>query len=167
MKDPYNFSFLAISDDYSEKELKDALVDNIQKMLLELGTGFAFIGKEQRLVVGESEFFLDLLFYNVKIHAYVVIEVKVSKFKPADLGQLGMYVSSVNHILKGEKDNPTLGILICKEKDRIVAEYSLENYNIPIGISSYELSKMMPPEFKDSLPSKEELEKELGNDSNK
>ena len=111
-------------------------------------------------------FFTDLLFYNIKIHAYVVIEVKVSKFKPADLGQLGTYVSSVNHILKGENDNPTLGILICKDKDEIVAEYSLENYNIPLGISSYELNKIMPTELKNSLPTIEELKNNLEEDKN-
>lgn len=106
-----------------------------------------------------------MLFYNIKIHAYVVIEVKVSKFKPADLGQLGTYVSSVNHTLKGVNDNPTLGILICKDKDEIVAEYSLENYNIPLGISSYELNKIMPDELKNSLPTIEELENKLGNEN--
>ncbi len=165
-KDPYNFDFLTITNDYNEKELKDALIENIQKFLLELGTGFAFVGKETRLLVGDTEFFTDLLFYNIKIHAYVVIEVKVSKFKPADLGQLGTYVSSVNHILKGENDNPTLGILICKDKDEIVAEYSLENYNIPLGISSYELNKIMPTELKNSLPTIEELKNNLGEEKN-
>ncbi len=165
-KDPYNFDFLAITNNYNEKELKTALIDNIQKFLLELGTGFAFVGRETRLLVGESEFFTDLLFYNIKIHAYVVIEVKISKFKPSDLGQLGTYVSSINHLLKSGNDNPTLGILICKDKDEIVAEYSLENYNIPIGISSYELNKILPIELKTSLPTIEELEKELGEDSN-
>lgn len=165
-KDPYNFDFLTITNDYNEKELKEALIKNIQKFLLELGTGFAFVGKETRLLVGNTEFFTDLLFYNIKIHAYVVIEVKVSKFKPADLGQLGTYVSSVNHILKGENDNPTLGILICKDKDEIVAEYSLENYNIPLGISSYELSKIMPKELKNSLPTIEELKNNLEEDKN-
>ena len=165
-KDPYNFDFLTITNDYNEKELKDALIENIKKFLLELGTGFAFVGKETRLLVGDTEFFTDLLFYNIKIHAYVVIEVKVSKFKPADLGQLGTYVSSVNHILKGENDNPTLGILICKDKDEIVAEYSLENYNIPLGISSYELNKIMPTELKNSLPTIEELKNNLEEDKN-
>ncbi|MCQ2086774.1 MAG: PDDEXK nuclease domain-containing protein [Bacilli bacterium] len=161
-KDPYNFDFLSVTEEYNEKELKDALIDNIQKFLLELGEGFAFVGRESRLLVGETEFFTDLLFYNIKLHAYVVIEVKITKFTPGDLGQLSTYVSSVNHLLKGKSDNPTIGILICKDKDKIVAEYSLENYNIPLGISSYELNKLMPKELKNSLPSIEELERELG-----
>ncbi|MCQ2797620.1 MAG: PDDEXK nuclease domain-containing protein [Bacilli bacterium] len=161
-KDPYNFDFLAITNEYNEKELKDALIANIQKFLLELGEGFAFVGREHRMLVGETEFFTDLLFYNIKLHAYVVIEVKITKFTPGDLGQLSTYVSSVNHLLKGENDNPTIGILICKDKDKIVAEYSLENYNIPLGISSYELNKLLPKELKNSLPSIEELERKLG-----
>lgn len=162
IKDPYNFDFLTITKEYNEKELKDALIDNIQKFLLELGEGFAFVGREYRLLVGETEFFTDLLFYNIKLHAYVVIEVKITKFTPGDLGQLSTYVSSINHLLKGENDNPTIGILICKDKDKIVAEYSLENYNIPLGISSYELNKILPKELKNSLPSIEELERKLG-----
>ena len=161
-KDPYNFDFLTITNEYNEKELKDALIENIQKFLLELGEGFAFVGREHRMLVGETEFFTDLLFYNIKLHAYVVIEVKITKFTPGDLGQLSTYVSSVNHLLKGENDNPTIGILICKDKDKIVAEYSLENYNIPLGISSYELNKILPEELKNSLPSIEELERKLG-----
>ena len=147
-KDPYNFDFLAISEPYDEKELKDALIENIQKLLLELGTGFAFVGREVRLLVGETELFLDLLFYNIRLHAYVVIEVKSSKFKPDDLGQLGTYVSSVNHLLKNKGDCPTLGLLICKDKDEVVAEYSLENYNFPMGVSSYKLNGALPKELK-------------------
>lgn len=160
-KDPYIFDFLNITEEYNEKEFKDALIDNIQKLLLELGDGFAFVGREFRLLVGETEFFTDLLFYNIKLHAYVVIEVKIKDFSPIDLGQLSTYVSSINHLLKGENDNPTIGILICKDKDKIVAEYSLENYNIPLGISSYELNKLLPKELKKSLPSIEELENRL------
>ena len=160
-KDPYNFDFLTIRQDYNEKELKTALIDNIQRFLLELGSGFAFVGRENRLLVGETELYTDLLFYNIKIHAYVVIEVKNRKFKPEDLGQLGTYVSSVNHLMKGDGDNDTIGLLICKDKDEIVAKYSLENYNIPIGISSFELLQFMPENFKSSLPSIEEIENEL------
>lgn len=163
IKDPYNFDFLAIRQKYDEKELEDALLDNIQKFLLELGNGFAFVGREKRLLVGDTELYTDLLFYNIKIHAYVVIEVKNRKFKPGDLGQLGTYVSSVNHLLKGEDDNDTIGLLICKDKDEVVAKYSLENYNIPIGVSSFELEKYIPENFKGSLPTIEEIENELKN----
>ena len=161
IKDPYNFDFLSIGKNYDEKELKDALIDNIQKFMLELGNGFAFVGREKRLLVGQTELYTDLLFYNIKIHAYVVIEVKNRKFKPEDVGQLGAYVASVNHLLKGDKDNDTIGLLICKNKDEVVVKYSLENYNIPVGVSSFELEKFIPEDFKGSLPTIEELENEL------
>lgn len=150
-KDPYNFDFIAIKENYNEKELKDALMDNIQKFLLELGTGFSFVGREYRLVIGNTEEFIDMLFYNIKLHCFVVVEVKISKFKPADIGQLGTYVTSVNHILKGKGDNQTIGLLICKTKDNILAKYATESLKEPVGISEYKLS----------LPSIEEIEKEL------
>ena len=161
IKDPYNFDFISIRKEYDEKELKDALINNIQKFMLELGNGFAFVGREKRLLVGQTELYTDLLFYNIKIHAYVVIEVKNRKFKPEDVGQLGAYVASVNHLLKGDKDNDTIGLLICKNKDEVVVKYSLENYNIPVGVSSFELEKFIPEDFKGSLPTIEELENEL------
>lgn len=160
-RDPYNFDFIAIRQNYDEKELKDALMDNIQKFLLELGTGFAFVGREYRLVVGNSEEFIDMLFYNIKLHCYVVVEVKISAFRPADIGQLGTYVTSVNHILKGEGDNQTIGLLICKTKDNILAKYASESSREPIGISEYQLSNLIPENFKGTLPSIEEIENEL------
>lgn len=160
-RDPYNFDFIAIRQNYDEKELKDALMDNIQKFLLELGTGFAFVGREYRLVVGNSEEFIDMLFYNIKLHCYVVVEVKISAFRPTDIGQLGTYVTSVNHILKGEGDNQTIGLLICKIKDNILAKYASESSREPIGISEYQLSNLIPENFKGTLPSIEEIENEL------
>lgn len=160
-KDPYNFDFISIREGYNEKELKDELMDNIQKFLLELGTGFAFVGREYRLVVGETEEFIDMLFYHIKLHCYIVIEVKISAFKPADIGQLGTYITSVNHILKGENDVPTIGLLICKTKDNILAKYASESSKEPIGISEYQLSKLLPDNFKGTLPSIEEIEEEL------
>lgn len=160
-KDPYNFDFLEIREDFNEKELKDALINNIQKFLLELGQGFAFVGRENRLLVGNTELYADLLFYHIKLHAYVVIEVKNRKFEPGDLGQLGTYVTAVNHLLRSEQDNETIGLLICKNKDEVVAKYSLEGYNIPVGITSFELSKFMPENFKSSLPSIDEIENEF------
>ena len=160
-KDPYNFDFISIREGYNEKELKDALMDNIQKFLLELGTGFAFVGREYRLVVGETEEFIDMLFYHIKLHCYIVIEVKISAFKPADIGQLGTYITSVNHILKEENDRPTIGLLICKIKDNILAKYASESSKEPIGISEYQLSKLLPDNFKGTLPSIEEIEEEL------
>ena len=160
-KDPYNFDFLTIRKDFDEKELKDKLIENIQRFLLELGSGFAFVGRESRLLVGDTELYTDLLFYNIRIHAYVVIEVKNRKFKPEDLGQLGAYVSSVNHTLKGENDNDTIGLLICKDKDEIIAKYTLETFNIPLGVSSFEIDKFMPKNYRTSLPTIEEIENEL------
>ncbi len=160
-KDPYCFDFLTISNAYSEKELKDALMNNIQKFLLELGNGFAFVGKEVRIEVGKTEKFIDMLFYNIKLHCYVVLEVKVDKFDFSNIGQLGGYIAAVNHQLKGEKDNPTIGLLVCKYKDNIEAQYALESSSQPIGVSAYQLSKLIPEKFKSSLPSIEELEEVL------
>ena len=160
-KDPYNFDFLTMTEGYNEKELKDALTNNIVKFLMELGNGFAFVGREYRLEVGSTEQFIDLLFYNMRLHCYVVIEVKTEKFKPADIGQLGTYVVAVNHILKTEIENPTIGLLICKEKDEVLAQYAVEGSGEPIGISEYELSQVYPADFKSSLPTIEEIEKQL------
>ena len=163
-KDPYCFDFLTLSQQYSEKELKDALMTNIQKFLLELGNGFAFVGREVRIEVGESEKFIDMLFYNIKLHCYVVLEVKVEKFDFSNVGQLGGYIVAVNHQLKGENDNPTIGLLVCKYKDSVEAQYALESSTQPIGVSAYRLSKLIPEQFKSSLPSIEELESVLEND---
>lgn len=160
-KDPYNFDFLTLTEDYKEKELEAALVDNISRFLIELGTGFAYMGRQYRLTVNGDEFYLDLLFYNVRIHAYCVCELKTTKFSPEHLGQLGFYVSAINHQLKTEQDNPTIGILICKEKNEVVARYSLDVTDSPIGISEYQLSKLYPADFKSALPSIEDLENEL------
>ena len=160
-RDPYNFNFLTLDTEYREKELKAALLANITRFLLELGNGFAYMGREYRLNVGETEQFLDLLFYNVNLRCYVVIEVKTGEFAPADLGQLGTYVVAVNHILKKPDENPTLGLLICKSKDNVLAKYALESSNVPIGVSEYELARLYPADLKSSLPSIEELEREL------
>lgn len=160
-KDPYNFSFLTMTDDYKETELKDALIGNIAKTLLELGRGFAYMGKEIRIKIGETEKFLDMLFYCVPLHRYVVVEVKTGKFDSNNVGQLGTYVVAVNHQLNTEGDNPAIGLLICQEKDTILAQYALESSSQPLGVSEYELSKVYPENFKSSLPSIEEIENEL------
>lgn len=160
-KDPYVFNFLSMTEDYNEKELEDALVSNVTKFLVELGTGFAYMGRQYRMQVGEKEIFIDLLFYNTRIHAYCCIELKTGSFQASYLGQLGLYVSAVNHQLKTEHDNPTIGLLICKDKDNIEAQYSLEAYSLPLGISEYELSKLIPTELNSSLPSIEEIEANL------
>lgn len=160
-KDPYNFDFLTLTANYKEKELKDALMDNITKFLLELGKGFAFVGREYRLTVGKTEQFIDLLFYHIKLRAYVVIEVKVTEFEPRDIGQVTTYVAAVDGMLRGEGDAQTIGLLICKTKDEVLAKYATTGVNLPIGISEYELSKLLPEEFKGTLPTIEEIENEL------
>lgn len=160
-RDPYQFDFLAIRKDYDEKELKDAIMANVSQFLMELGQGFALVGREYRLVVGQTEQWIDLLFYHIKLHCYVVIEVKATDFKPEFVGQLGTYVVAVNHLLKGEADEPTIGLLVCKSKDNVMAQYALEGSSQPIGVSEYELSQLIPEDFKGSLPTIEEIEAEL------
>ena len=164
-KDPYKFDFITLTQSYNEKELKDALMDNIQKFLLELGNGFAFVGREYRIEIGSTENFIDMLFYHIHLHCYVVVEVKVTEFESSYAGQLGTYVVAVNHQLKTEKDEPTLGLLVCKSKDDIKAQYALEASSQPLGVSAYELSKLIPENFKGSLPSIDEIESELRKDT--
>ena len=160
-KDPYNFDFLTLRERYDEKELKDALINKVNNFLMELGTGFAYMGREVRIEVGEVEKFIDMLFYNTQRHCYVVVEIKTGKFDSSYAGQLGTYVVAVNHQLKTEADNPTLGLLVCKDMDKVEAQYALESTSQPLGISSYELSKLVPEEFKGSMPTIEEIEAEL------
>ena len=160
-KDPYQFDFLAIREQYDERELKDALMDNITRFLLELDSGFAFVGREFRVMIGESERFLDMLFYHIRLRCYVVLEVKVTEFEPSFMGQLGTYVVAVNHQLKTDEDNPTIGLLVCKSLDKVEAQYALEATSQPIGVSGYELARLMPEDFKGSLPTIEEIEAEL------
>lgn len=161
IKDPYNFDFLTIRDKHDERELEEALVNQITSFLLELGTGFSYIGKQVHIKVGESDFYIDLLFYHVKLHCYVVVELKTEKFKPEFAGQLNFYVTAVNKKMKSDSDNQTIGILICRDKDNVVAEYSLENISQPIGISKYEISKLLGQKYKSSLPSIEEIEESV------
>ncbi|WP_294476367.1 YhcG family protein [uncultured Ruminococcus sp.] len=163
-KDPYNFDFLTLTEKYNEKELKDALMDNITRFLLELGSGFSFVGREYRLEIGETENFVDMLFFNINLRCYVVLEVKVTEFEPSFAGQLGTYVVAVNHQLKEDWQNPAVGLLVCKSMDKIEAQYALESTSQPLGVSSYELSKLIPENFKGSLPTIEEIEAELNED---
>lgn len=161
LKNPYNFDFLTLREEYDEKELEDALVSQITQFLLELGTGFSYLGRQVHLRVGESDFYMDLLFYHVRLHCYVVVELKTEKFKPEFAGKLNFYVTAVNKQMRSLKDNPTIGILICKDKDDVVAEYALDDISQPIGIAEYELTKVLREEFKSSLPTVEEIENEL------
>ena len=161
-KDPYNFAFTGITERYNEQLLKDKLLNNITRFLVELGTGFAYVGKEYRLKVGEREQFIDLLFYNLNLSCYVVIEVKIGKFEFADIGQLGGYVVACNHTLRKKgRDNPTIGLLICKEKDRIQAQYALESSSQPLAISEYDLEKFYPEKVEGTIPTIEEIETKL------
>ena len=161
-KDPYNFAFTGITGRYNERLLKDGLLNNITRFLVELGTGFAYVGKEYRIQVGNTENFIDLLFYNLNLSCYVVIEVKIGKFEFADVGQIGGYVVACNHTLRKEgRDNPTIGLLICKEKDRIQAQYALESSSQPIGISEYELEKFYPEKVEGTIPTIKEIETKL------
>lgn len=161
-KDPYCFGFTGITKPYNERILKDALLNNITTFLTELGTGFAYVGKEYRLKIGKKENFIDLLFYNLNLSCYIVIEVKIGTFNFADVGQLGGYVVACNHILRKDgRDNPTIGLLICKEKDRIQAQYALESSSQPIAISEYDLEKFYPEKLEGTMPTIEEIEAKL------
>lgn len=162
LKDPYNFDFLMLRERHDEKELEDALTDHLTRFLLELGAGFSFLGRQYRLEVGGDEFFIDLLFYHVRLHCYVVVELKTDKFKPEFAGKLNFYISAVDGELKGGQDNPTLGILICKSKNDTVVEYSLKDVHKPIGVSEYQITQNLPDELKSSLPSIAQIEAEVG-----
>lgn len=167
LKDPYNFDFLTLDGEYRERELEHALTHNVTRFLLELGTGFAFVGSQVPLQVGEDTVYPDLLFYHLELRCYVVVELKVTKFKGEHLGQLGVYVSAVNHIKKKPTDNPTIGLLLCKTKNNVMAQYALESTNQPISISEYQLSKLMPEHIQSQLPTIEDIEATLSdNDDN-
>ena len=161
LKDPYNFDFLTLTEGYKEKELEDALTSNITKFLLELGQGFAFVGRQVPIMVGSKEMFIDLLFYHLELRCYVVVELKATELEPSYIGQLGVYVAAINHQRKKETDNETIGLMICKTKDDVVAQYALEASREPIGISEYNLSNILPKEYKSNLPSIEEIEEEI------
>ena len=161
LKDPYKFDFLNLSAEYFEKDLEDALVNHITKFLLELGAGFSYVGRQYHLEIGGEDFYIDLLFYHLKLRSYVVIELKTGKFIPEYASKLNFYLSAVDDILKHKTDNPTLGILICKEHNKIIAEYALRDINKPIGVAAYELTQAIPENFKGSLPTIEEIENEL------
>jgi len=161
LKDPYRFDFLNLTDEAQEREIEMALVKHVTEFLLELGAGFAFVGRQVLLEVGGDDFFIDLLFYHLKLRCYVVIELKGGKFKPEHLGQLGFYLTAVDRQVKSEQDNPTIGLLLCKSKNRIVAEYALGDKSQPMGIAEYKLLESLPTELQTSLPSIEQIEREL------
>ena len=164
LKDPYRFDFLGLTDEAQEREVEHALVKHVTQFLLELGAGFAFVGRQVLLNVGGDEFFIDLLFYHLKLRCYVVIELKGGKFKPEHLGQLGFYLTAVDMQVKAEQDNPTIGLLLCKSKNKVVAEYALRDTAQPIGVAEYQLMESLPAELQTSLPSIEQIEQALADD---
>ena len=165
LKDPYRFDFLGLTDEAQERAVENALVKHVTEFLLELGAGFAFVGRQVLLDVGGDEFFIDLLFYHLKLRCYVVIELKGGKFKPEHLGQLGFYLTAVDEQVKHPQDNPTIGLLLCKSKNKVVAEYALRQNTQPLGVAEYKLIESLPPELATDLPSIEQIEQELMGDA--
>lgn len=161
LKDPYVFDFLTLSQNFSERDLENKLVEHITHFLLELGAGFAYIGKQVPLQVGDRSFFMDLLFYHVRLHCYVVVELKTTDFEPEHAGKLNFYLKAVDEQLRQSTDEATIGILLCKGKDKLVAEYALSDIHKPMGVSEYQLTQALPDNLKSSLPSIEEIEAEI------
>lgn len=163
LKDPYCFDFLALKEPFDERELENGLLNHIQKFLLELGAGFAFVGRQYHLAVGDQDFYLDLLFYHLKLRCFVVIELKAGEFKPEYAGKMNFYLTALDETLKHTDDQPSIGLLLCKTKNKVVAEYALRDINKPLGIAQYEakLVESLPDDFKSSLPTIEEIEAEL------
>lgn len=156
-KDPYIFNLPFLMDKYVEQELENALVERIRDVLLELGNGFSFVGNQYKLTVGDEDFYIDLLFYHLKLRCYIVVELKSVPFRPEFAGKLNFYLSAVDDLVKSESDNPSIGLILCKSKDKFMVEYSLKDINKPIGVSSYEISKVLPKEVLESLPTEEEI----------
>lgn len=163
LKDPYVFEFITLDEEYREKDIENQLINSIQKFLLELGKGFAFVGKQYHLSISENDYYLDLLFYHIHLKCYVVIELKNTKFIPEFAGKMNFYLSAVDDLVKRNDDNPTIGILICKSKNNIEAEFALRGMNKPIGISEFKLVSSLPENLKSNLPTIKEIEDELRN----
>ncbi len=165
MKDPYVFDFLPFKADIVERDIEQALIADVTKLLLQLGTGFAFLGNQYHLNVGGDDFYIDLLFYNLNLRCYVVIELKTGEFKPEYAGKLNFYLSAVDAQLRTEHDAPSIGLLLCKSKNNLVAEYSLRDVSKPIGISEYRVTSQLPENLQSQLPSVEDLRNRIGNDT--
>jgi predicted nuclease of restriction endonuclease-like (RecB) superfamily len=164
LKDPHVFDFLSLTSEHTERELETALIEHVTQFLLELGAGFAYFGRQVPIQVGDRDFFLDLLFYHVRLHCYVVVELKTVDFEPEFAGKLNFYLKAVDAQMRQDGDAPTIGLLLCKSKDRLVAEYALSDIQKPIGLSTYTLSHTLPEVLRGKLPSIEQLEQELGKD---
>ncbi len=166
LKDPYIFDFLNLTKDHDEKELEQGLIEHITQFLLELGAGFAYIGRQVPLQVGKREFFIDLLFYHTRLHCYLVVELKAVDFEPEHTGKLNFYIKAVDEQLRQEGDAPTIGLLLCKGHEKLVVEYALSDIHKPIGVSEYQITRSLPEAFRSSLPSIEQIEAELSDDLN-
>lgn len=167
LKDPYIFDFLAMDSNFREREFEKALTEHLKEFLIELGVGFAYVGNQYHMEIGDQDFYLDLLFYHLKLRCYVVIELKTGDFRPEYAGKINFYLSAVDDTLNTNQDNPSIGIILCKTRNKVIAEYALRDMNKPIGISQYKLTESLPEEYKTSLPTVEELEEELmKNDKN-
>lgn len=162
LKDPYIFDFLTLDEPFRERELETGLVRHLEKFLLELGVGFAFVGRQHKLTVGEDDFYLDLFFYHLELRCFVVVELKVGAFKPDYAGKMNFYLNLVDDTLRHEHDNPTIGLILCQDKKQVLAEYALRGLDKPIGVSEYELTRSLPPALESALPTIAEIEAELG-----
>lgn len=158
MKDPYIFDFIALKGQVKEKQIEDAMIEKIKNVLIELGNGFAFVGNQYKITVSDMDYFIDLLFYHLELRCYIVVELKARKFKPTDTGQLNFYLSAIDDMLRKDGDNPTIGILLCKEKDKLTAEYALKDINKPVGVSEYKLLQDIPEYLQSQLPKAEDIE---------
>jgi predicted nuclease of restriction endonuclease-like (RecB) superfamily len=161
LKDPYNFDFLSLGQEFHERDVERSLLINIRDFLLELGVGFAFVGSQYHLEVGGQDYYLDLLFYHLKLRCYVVIDLKIGEFKPEDSGKMNFYLAVVDDVLRHEQDAPSIGLILCQTQNRLISEYALRDMKKPIGVSAYELTRSLPEELKGSLPTIEEIEAEL------
>jgi predicted nuclease of restriction endonuclease-like (RecB) superfamily len=164
LKDPYIFDFLGLGEEAHERDLERALLEHLRAFLLELGMGFAFVGNQYHLEIGGQDFYLDLLFYHFRLRCFVVIDLKIGAFQPEDAGKMNFYLSAVDDLLAGEQDQPAIGLILCREKNRVIVEYALRDLSKPIGVSAYQLTQALPAELKGSLPTIEELEAELAPD---
>jgi predicted nuclease of restriction endonuclease-like (RecB) superfamily len=164
LRNPYLFDFLSLGNDAHEREVEKGLINHLERFLLELGEGFAFVGRQYHLQVEEQDFYLDLLFYHLKLRCFVVIELKADKFKPEFAGKINFYLSAVDDMLRHPSDNPSIGLILCRSKTGILAEYALRDMTKPIGLAEYKLSESLPEEIKTALPTIEELEAELSKD---
>lgn len=161
IKSPYNFDFLGLHDTAHERDIEHGLIQHITKFMLELGKGFAFVGSQVPITIDEHEFFIDMLFYNLHLRCFTVIEIKATQFKPEHTGQLNFYLSAVDDLMKRQEDNPSIGLLLCKSRNKVIAEYALRGIEKPIGVSEYQLTRAIPADFKTTLPTVEEIEAEL------